>query len=246
MSDVLAQWDLKPDQLVATTTDNAPNIIADFRSLGWMLVSCFGHNLDLDISKSLTLDQVNCALARCHSPVELFHCNWWKNCDLCLKQDLLNLPQDKLIASAATRWGLTYDMVSRIVEQQQAIIAVQAEDRKKWYHMPYNFESSVLETVVTVLKPLSALMNALSGEKQVTISSILPVPKNIEKALAVTEGESRLAMEMKKVISNDLKVRNTSSEIQRLFGMACFLEPRFKDRHIEDKENIMSAITINV
>ena len=134
-------------------------------------------------------------------------------------------------------------MVSRIVEQQQAISAVLAEDRKNWYRMPSDSEFSVLETVVAVLKPLSTLTDALSGEKQVTISAILPVLKHIQKALAVTEGESRLAMEMKKAISNDLEGRNTSSEIQRLFGMACFLDPRFKDRHVEDKENVMSAIT---
>ena len=102
---------------------------------------------------------------------------------------------------------------------------------------------SVFETGVAVLKPLSILMDALSGEKQVTISAILPVLKHIQKALAVTEGESRLDVEMKKAISNDLKGRNTSSEIQKLFGMACFVDPRFKDRHIEDNENIMSAIT---
>ena len=85
-------------------------------------------------------------------------------------------------------------------------------------------------------------MDALSGKKQVTISAILPVLKRIQKLMAVTEIESRLAMEMK-VISDDLEGRNTSDEIQKLFGMACFLDPRFKDRHLEDKENIMSAIT---
>ena len=122
MSDVLAHWDLKPDQLVATTTDNASNIVAGFRSLGWMRVSCFGHNLDLAIGKSLKLDQVNRALARCHSLVELFHRSWLKNRDLRLKQELLNLPQHKLIASVATRWGSTYDMVSRIVERSKPLV----------------------------------------------------------------------------------------------------------------------------
>ena len=43
--------------------------------------------------------------------------------------------------SAATRWGSTYDMVSRIVEQQQANSAVLAEDQKNWYRMPSDSES---------------------------------------------------------------------------------------------------------
>ena len=104
VSNVIAHWDLKPDQLVATTTDNASNIVAGFRSLGWMQVSWFGHNLNLAISKSLNLHRVNCAPARCLSPVERSHCSWLENCDLCQMQELLNLPQLKLIASVVTRW----------------------------------------------------------------------------------------------------------------------------------------------
>ena len=171
MSDVLAHWDLKPDQLVATTTDNASYTVAGFRSLGWMHVSCLGHDLDLAISKSLKFDLVNCALTRCHSLVELFHRSWLKNSDLRLKQEWLNLPQHKLMASLATRWESTYDIVSRIVEQQQSISALLAEDRKNWYRMPSDSEFSVLETVVAVLKFLSFPTDALFGEKQVTIST---------------------------------------------------------------------------
>ena len=72
-------------------------------------------------------------------------------------------------------------MVSHIVEQQQAISAVLAEYRKNWYRMPSDSEFSVLQTVVTVLKPLSILVDALSGGKQVTISAILPALKHIRK-----------------------------------------------------------------
>ena len=38
-------------------------------------------------------------------------------------------------------------MVSRIVEQQQALSAVLAEDRKNWHKMPSDAEFSVLETM---------------------------------------------------------------------------------------------------
>ena len=120
---------------------------------------------------------MNRALARCHSLVERFHRSWLKNRDLHLKQELLKLPQHKLIASVATRWGSTYDMVSHIVEQQQAISAVLAEDQKNWYRMPSDSE------FLRLLKPLSTLTDALSGEKQVTISAILPVLKHIQKKL---------------------------------------------------------------
>ena len=96
-------------------------------------------------------------------------------------------------------------MVSLIVEQQQA--ADVAEGRKNWYCMPSDSQFSVLGTVVAVLKPLSTFTDALSGEKQVIISAIFPVLKYIQKAtcMAVTDGKSCLAMEIKKAMSNDLE-----------------------------------------
>ena len=50
--------------------------------------------------------------------------------DLKEKQDLLNLPQNKLKGHVTTRWGSTYDMVSCVIEQQQAISTVLLEYRK--------------------------------------------------------------------------------------------------------------------
>ena len=60
-------------------------------------------------------------------------------------------------------------MIDRILEQQQAISAVLANDHKNWHHMPTDQEVSVLETVVSVLSPLSIFTDALSGEKHLTI-----------------------------------------------------------------------------
>ena len=45
-----------------------------------------------------------------------------------------------------------------------------------------------------------------------------------------------------KVISNDFAQRNTSPEVQQLLSMASFLDPRFRDKYLEEKEEIVSAI----
>ena len=45
--------------------------------------------------------------------------------------ELLSLPQHKLVGDVVTRWGSTYVMVSRIIEQQQALSSVLVEDRKE-------------------------------------------------------------------------------------------------------------------
>ena len=69
-------------------------------------------------------------------------------------------------------------MISQILEQQQALSAVRAEDRKNWHRMPTDPQFSDLETIHDILKPLSYLTDALASEKKVT-ASILPVLKHI-------------------------------------------------------------------
>ncbi len=129
--EILNNWSLDPTHLVAITTDNGSNVSCAFRRvLQWCQLSCFGHNLDLAINKSLRNNRVERAVKRCHSLVALFHRSWKKNRDLLEKQQLLQLPEHKLVSDVVTRWGSTFSMIDRIIEQQQAINAVLVEDRK--------------------------------------------------------------------------------------------------------------------
>ena len=172
IQDVLQNWSLSPEKLVATTTDNASNYISAFRSLNWLRLSCFGHNLDLAINKAIKSDQAQRALTRCRSLVELFSRSWKKTRDLREKQQLLDLPEHKLLGDVCTRWGSTYTMIQRILEQQQAISSVIAEDRKNWYRMPSDQEIATLEVMANVLGPLSVLTDSLAAENHITVSTV--------------------------------------------------------------------------
>ena len=103
IADIFENWGLSTNKVVAFTTDSGANVIAAFKSLKLLRISCFGHNLDLAIKKSLSSSQVKQSLARCHSLVELFHRSWKKTRDLREKQQLLDLPQHKLIGDVSTR-----------------------------------------------------------------------------------------------------------------------------------------------
>ena len=91
-------WNLTPDRLVVTTTDNGSNFIAGMDLMGWTRLSCFGHNLDLAINHALSVPIIQQAIRRCHALVALFHRSWKKNRDLRQKQSKLKLKQHQLLS----------------------------------------------------------------------------------------------------------------------------------------------------
>ena len=62
-------------------------------------------------------------------------------------------------------------------------------------------ELSILETLHDILKPLSFLTDALGGEKEVTVSAMIPVLKHIKWKLTVDNAnDTMLAAEVKEII----------------------------------------------
>ena len=98
-------------------------------------------------------------------------------------------------------------MVSRVVEQQQSICAVLAGDRKNWHRMLPANEFSFLEAIVEVLKPLSVLTDALSGEDHMTISAVCPLLHHLlENVLKMESGSNGLVSEQKlSICRNDMR-----------------------------------------
>ena len=141
-----------------------------------------------------------------------------------------------------TRWGSTYVMVDRILEQQQAISVTLAGERKYWNKTPTDTEYTTLETLADVLKPLHVLTDALAGEKQVTASALIPILKHAKDSLSPGSGDSSLRSELKSKILSNLQGRYSDSTGLAVLSMASFLDPRFKNRHLENKEEINSRI----
>ena len=64
-------------------------------------------------------------------------------------------------------------MVNYIVEQHEAIFVVLASNPKTSHAIPTWQDFHVLNPMLTVLSPLHEMMNALSGEKSVSISAMI-------------------------------------------------------------------------
>ena len=111
LTSTLQEWDLDEKQLVSITTDNGSNIKLACTLLGWSRVSCFGHNLDLAIRKSLDDQRVDRVVRLCRKIVATFSSSWKRTKALQEALQQQGLRVRKLRADVATRWGSTIFML---------------------------------------------------------------------------------------------------------------------------------------
>ena len=73
LKDSLARWDLKDDDLVSITTDNARNIVCATEILSWPRFGCLALTLQIGVKKAMEIPQISRALARARRVVTHFH-----------------------------------------------------------------------------------------------------------------------------------------------------------------------------
>ena len=228
----LDEWGIYKKVLIVTT-DNAANIrkaIVDEMSLTHL--GCIGHTLQLSIGKALQLPPVARVLGRVRKLVDHFHKSTKATYELREKQERLELPNHELVQECKTRWGSTYMMLQRVQEQQPALCAVLIEstDRAIRFLLPDNPEWTLIEELMTILKPFHEATTMMSGSKYPTSSLLAPLLyKLLDVTLKVGNDDSNHMRLIKQVIATDLQTRYRSLSVTEMINTAAFLDPRFKD-----------------
>ena len=129
-------------------------------------------------------------------------------------------------------------MVSRILEQKEAIRLVLSADRSTSNIMPTWQDLDVLQAIDKAISPLSSLTDILSGEQYVTVSAVLPMLHILETdLLKVQETDTQLTKDIQHRIVADIKSRYTESKLAEnvilMLQVASFLDPRFKTKYME-------------
>ena len=129
-------------------------------------------------------------------------------------------------------------MVSRILEQKEAIRLVLSADRSTTYIVPTWQDLDVLEAINQAISPLSSLTDILSGEQYVTVSAVLPMLHILETdLLKQQETDTQLTKDIKHRIVEDIEKRYTESKLAEdvllMLQVASFLDPRFKTKYME-------------
>ena len=108
-------------------TDNAANEKKAFELLQWVRFGCYGHRMNLVVKKCFEVPEVSHLCAKGRKLVTFFHQSSSTTDTLKVKQKLL-LSSDavghKLINDVPTRWNSTLAMLSHLVEQTPALLAM--------------------------------------------------------------------------------------------------------------------------
>ncbi|XP_039311284.1 zinc finger BED domain-containing protein 4-like [Solenopsis invicta] len=235
LNDVMEEWHISSSQIHLILRDNACNMIIGTDMLGES-VGCFIHTLQLVIYdcifKNRNFVEI---LGKCRKIVGHFShsslaCSKLKNI-----QKNLKLPIHKLIQDVTTRWNSTFYMLSRLLEQQQAVTAYAAEkDIPSLTAMQWN----MVENVIRVLQPFEEMTKMASSDCE-TIGYVIPAIVTLHSYLSKRQKDTGVMMlkeDLKKAMEERfLNPIGLNVKDQKCFVLATVLDPRFKTKFCPDE-----------
>ena len=154
-------------------------------------------------------------------------------------QQELGLPQHFLVTDCATRWGSLQKMVSRVLEQQEAIHKVLSDDWKTSHLVPTWQDIDVLQSIQAALGPLADFTDKLSAENFVIVSCILPILHILqEQVLVEAENNTQLMKNIKEHICTYLEEKYSPLDTSELLNVLCFLDSQFITEYISTRLDV--------
>ena len=150
-----------------------------------------GHTLQLGVKRAFDVPKVHITLPRVGKLVAHFHRSPKSMSKLREKQKLLGLPEHQLINACITRWGSTYEMLKRFIEQQEAICAMLLEDGDNRSLMPSMDEITIIEELIEILKHFYQATEILSAELYPTIGVVFPILNHFLTVLLVSDDNDK-------------------------------------------------------
>lgn len=117
-------------------------------------IPCAGHTLNLSVHAALSVRSVVNAVSHCRKIVTHFNHSRLDREELTLKQKQLELSQHSQIKDVDTRWNSTFNMITRMCEQQAVVAAVLISKRNVSHLELSCNEWRILKDVTKILELL--------------------------------------------------------------------------------------------
>ena len=222
---VTDEWNIN-SKVHCVITDNASNIKGAIRINKWDHLACFAHTLNLIVTCSIEkVQEVSSVVQEVKNIVSFFHKSSKASDKLKLIQARLNIPEHKLVQHVQTRWNSSYYMLERYLEQNEAIRTTLCILDRNDLIITTN-KNSLLEEIVSILKPFEDVTREMSGEKYVSASKIIPLSKALQHFNTSHTCTSSL---------KDMLTQEMNMEGNQLLASATIIDPRFKKIPFSDR-----------
>lgn len=152
----------------------------------------------------------------------------------------MNSAQLKVKQDVATRWNSTYIMLQRLIDIKVPISAVMSSLQKALQMLDAD-EWLAIEDCVHLLKPLDLMTTILSGEKYVTLSSIIPLVRGLQYSVSKINCVTPIGNKLKGDKLTIISRRFGNYERDKISAKATFLDSRYKKQGFGSKELADSA-----
>lgn len=199
------------------------------------------HTLNLSVIEALGAHtELNSIIKKCRNIVTHFKHSVLAFDKLKAIQEQMGFPLLKVKQDVATRWNSCLLMIERLLQLKDALsIAVTSIpnlslflDAQEW---------NILNDCVPVLKPIEFLTTVLSGEKYITMSSIIPLIRALQFSLRNMTPSTIIGEALKCDLIEIINRRLGILEKNRIVACATFLDPRFKKIGFGVEENANNA-----
>ncbi|XP_012145951.2 E3 SUMO-protein ligase ZBED1-like isoform X1 [Megachile rotundata] len=216
-------------------------------------ISCAAHILQLCVKDAFnSVDRYQEVIQKASQIVQYFHHSNVVTSYLIKKQKQLNLSEQKLVQNCPTKWSSSYYMCEQLVSNRNAIVAVLTDRTITNLKTALKLELSdhhwsIMNDIITVLKPLQIASTTLCSENSVTISLVLPIVHGlINNHLKNNDSDITETKHFKNILKASLVNRfNLDSRFETVHRIASFLDPRSKELSFESKE-VRNVIKISV
>lgn len=157
---VAREWNIT-NKVAACVSDNAANVVKAIQNTGWPHLFCFAHTLNLVVNRGIAA--IKPTVDKVRAIVEYVHKSTVASEKLKATQKQLGLPESCLKQDCPTRWNSTYYMLTRMLENRDAVITTLALTNPRLATLsPDEWEE--MEQACNMLKPFEKVTAEISGE----------------------------------------------------------------------------------
>ncbi|XP_071568105.1 zinc finger BED domain-containing protein 4-like [Temnothorax nylanderi] len=255
VSEVLDEWHINADSVVAVITDNASNIAKAMRdTFGHRKhLRCFAHTLNLAVQDAIAATPEFQTVVKKVKSIVTYFKRSAKAADALKELQTSDLENGgltlKLKQGCEARWNSLFYMIEKFVQlvnHVNTVLITLSRKKQAIPEMTTRTELQILKAVCAILRPVECVTTEISGESYVTCSKIIPIVNCLVRTLEKLNIEHEISDCLHKNILRELRKRfvNEDSNVERnaMLAISTLLDPRFKKLHFRSSLAVSTAM----